>query len=184
MRIIAGTLGGRRLRAPPGHDTRPTSDRVREALFNILAPPPPDAAVLDLFAGSGALGFEALSRGASRCVAVDASRAVTRILRENAAALGVGDATEVHCGDALRLLPRLCGPFQWVFVDPPYASELAERALAALGRGELLGPGAVVVVEHDRRRAPPETVDRMVRTDRRRYGDTELSFYAAAPETP
>jgi 16S rRNA (guanine(966)-N(2))-methyltransferase RsmD len=202
MRIIGGSLGGRRLKAPPGSTTRPTSDRVREAIFNILGPPPPHARVLDLFAGAGSLGLEALSRGAARAEFVDHSQAAARCVRQNARALGVDERCRVHCQDALALLRRWCESaprrqpaaspgeplrFDWGFVDPPYQGDLAARALEILGQGELIGPGAVVVVEHDRRHVPANTYGSLVRTDHRRYGDTEVSFYripAPAPPRP
>ncbi len=178
MRIIAGVHGGRRLRAPRGDATRPTADRVREAIFNILGPPPPGARVLDLFAGAGTLGLEALSRGAARAVFVNRAPAALRCLRENIAALGVADASSVHRGEARQLLRRLDGPFDWVFVNPPYHSGLQDEVLAALdSHPELLSADAVVVVEHDRRREPASSAGAMVRTDQRRYGDTVVSFY-------
>src|SRR5688500_5845100 len=121
MRIIAGTLGGRRLQAPAGDDTRPTADRVREALFSILGPPPEGARVLDLCAGAGGLGLEALSRGAASAVFVDADRRAIEALRANIEALGVGATSQVHKGDARTQLRKLAGPFDWVFADPPYA---------------------------------------------------------------
>jgi len=178
MRIIAGVHGGRRLRAPRGDATRPTADRVREALFNILGPPPEGARVLDLFAGAGTLGLEALSRGAGHADFVDRAPAALRCLRDNIAALDVGDASSVYRGDALQLLRRLPGPFDWVFVDPPYRSGLQDPVLAALAaRPQLLAADAVVVVEHDRRIEPASPGEAMVRTDQRRYGDTVVSFF-------
>ena len=183
MRIIAGSLGGRRITAPPGSDTRPTADRVREALFNILGPPPADTRVLDLFAGSGALSFEALSRGATSALLVDSSRAAARVARQNAAALGVLDRVELrldHAETALRRLERDRGGsrFTWVFADPPYRDgELAARILRALGASSLLAPDAIVVVEHDRRAEPDPTGGFLVKADGRRYGDTALSLF-------
>lgn len=180
MRVIGGRLGGRRLSAPAGDATRPTSDRVREAIFNILGPPPDDARVLDLFAGAGGLGIEALSRGAASAVFVDASRAAARTVRANLAALGLDDVTRVVIADAARALGDLergGAAFDWIFVDPPYATELAEQALRRLGGGALVRPGAVVVVEHDRRRALDQAYGALELRDRRRYGDTEVSFY-------
>ncbi len=190
MRIIAGTLGGRRIDAPPGTATRPTSDRVREALFSILGPPPSGARVLDLFAGSGALALEALSRGADSAVLVDSSRAAARTARKNALALGVADRVDIRVADAdsaLRKLeseaarPAWRGPFTWVFADPPYRdTALAARALTALGRGALLAPDAVVAVEHDRRAEPDPAYGFLVKAGGRRYGDTSLALYRRA----
>lgn len=187
MRIIGGSLGGRRIKAPPGSDTRPTSDRVREAIFNILGEPPAGTRVLDPFAGSGALGFEALSRGAIWVAFVESSRPAARSLRENIATLGLTAQTRVHVGNAITLLARWQADrdaprFRWVFLDPPYRSDLATRALDILGSGTLVEPDAVVIVEHDRRHAPANQHGSLVRTDNRRYGDTEVSFYA--PRAP
>ncbi len=177
MRIIAGALGGRRLRAPAGAATRPTSDRVREALFSILGPPPEGARVLDLCAGAGGLGLEALSRGAAAAVFVDHDRKAIDALQANVATLGLQDRSQVHRGDVGSVLRRLNGKFHWIFADPPYRSGLAEPLLADLGDGRLLADGAVVVVEHDRRSPPADRHGCLVRTDLRRYGDTEVSFF-------
>lgn len=191
LRIIGGVLGGRRLTAPPGDATRPTSDRVREALFNILGSPDPGTRVLDACAGAGALGLEALSRGAAEAWFVEISPAALRCVRANVAALGVGDVSHVVRGDAMAILrrwnatatrqdPQGSDPglrFGWVFLDPPYQSDVATRLLAILGEGRLLAPDACVVVEHDRRNPPDLRHGCLVRTDHRRYGDTELSFY-------
>jgi 16S rRNA (guanine966-N2)-methyltransferase len=179
VRIVAGQLGGRRLRAPSGDATRPTSERVREALFNILGPVPPDTHVLDLFAGSGAVGIEALSRGAASATFADTARGALATLRQNLAELGVADRARVVAGDAIALLrARPPAPWRWVFIDPPYRSDLAIRALDALGaEPDSLAPDAVVIVEYDRRNPPLERHGSLLRTDSRRYGDTLLAFY-------
>ena len=185
MRIIGGSAGGRTLKAPPGAQTRPTSDRVREALFSILGAPPEDACVLDLFAGSGGLGLEALSRGAQMAVFVDQNNAALQTLGQNIEALGFGESTEVHRADARSHLKRLSkGPrrFHWIFVDPPYAGGLAGECLQLLSEGSLLSVGGQIVVEHDRRSAPDEVYASLVKSDTRRYGDTSLSFYERISE--
>jgi 16S rRNA (guanine966-N2)-methyltransferase len=182
MRIISGEARGRHLRAPRGAATRPTADRVREALFNILG----DAtglAVLDLFAGTGALGLEALSRGAARAVLVDDADGAVRVIQANVATLGYGDRARVLRFDvrrALRLLEKQGARFDLVFVDPPYQGTAAAATLAALGGGSLLAPGALVVVEHDTRNQPAEQHGPLRLTGRRKYGQTEVSFYQAA----
>lgn len=177
MRIVGGTLGGRVIRAPAGAATRPTSEKVRQAIFNIL-PDLEGAHVLDLFAGSGALGLEALSRGAARATFVDSARPALASLRANIDTLGVSDRAEVVAGDAAALAARLvpAEPWRVVFVDPPYRSDLAVRAAGAIPRTHL-APGAVIVIEHDRRNAPPDALGSLLRTDERRYGDTLVSFY-------
>jgi 16S rRNA (guanine(966)-N(2))-methyltransferase RsmD len=183
MRIIAGAVGGRTIRAPHGTGTRPTSDKVRGALFNILGPPGGHVRVLDLYAGAGALGLEALSRGAAHATFVDKDGGAVRCVEENAGTLGFGaDRVRVQRGEAQSVLGRLerAGErFTWVFIDPPYATDEAVRALTALGKppAPLLDDDAVVVVEHDRRRAPDDAYGALLRADRRRYGDTEISFF-------
>jgi|SRR6188508_874391 len=184
MRVIAGSARGRRLAAPPGSDTRPTAERVREALFSILGPPPGEAGVLDLFAGAGTLGIEALSRGAERAWFADHSRAAARVLRRNLEELGLAGRAEVHVGDATRFAGRLGREgraFSWIFIDPPYAAGLADAALAAVAAGHLLAPDGVAVVEHDRRAPPQPAHGLLLKADCRRYGDTELTFYRTGP---
>jgi 16S rRNA (guanine966-N2)-methyltransferase len=175
MRVIAGRYGGRRLQAPPGAATRPTSDRVREALFSILGPRVDGAAVLDLFAGSGALGIEALSRGAERATFVENAPPAVRALRANLAALGA-DA-EVARADALRWLRAASGggrQYSLVFLDPPYRRAAALGADLSDAMPAVLGPGALVISESDRR-APLELTIPTI--DERRYGDTLIRFH-------
>ncbi len=187
MRIIGGSVGGRAIRAPRGQATRPTADRVREAIFNILGPPPEGTRVLDLFAGSGALGLEALSRGAEQAVFVDQAAGACRVVRENLESLGLAHRGRVVRADANKALDRLRKDgqaFRWVFRDPPYARiDEAARLLDRLGGDDaaLLDDDAVVLVEHDRRRVPADAHGALARTDRRRYGDTEVSFYVRMP---
>jgi 16S rRNA (guanine(966)-N(2))-methyltransferase RsmD len=178
MRVIAGALGGRRLLAPRGRDTRPTSDRVREALFSALADVS-GAAVLDLYAGTGALGIEALSRGAARAVFVERDRAALTVLRQNLQALGLEPRGAVIAQAAERSLAELGrrGPFQLLLVDPPYADVTTAVDLV----GELVARGAVdraarVVVEHASRDEPPHHAALELQ-DTRRYGDTCVSRY-------
>lgn len=178
MRIVGGSLSGRVLRAPAGAATRPTSEKVREAVFNILGRAIESASVLDLFAGSGALGIEALSRGAVHATFVDSGKQAIKALTANLAELGIADRATVVQGDALRV--RGVGPWNLVFVDPPYASDLAVRAVAALSP-ESLAADATIVIEHDRRHVPPDAVGSLLRTDQRRYGDTSVSFYTRGP---
>jgi 16S rRNA (guanine(966)-N(2))-methyltransferase RsmD len=169
--------------------TRPTSDKVREAVFNILGPVPEATRVLDLYAGAGALGLEALSRGAASATFVDRDGGAVRCVQDNAAELGLQDRARITRGEAVSTLGRLerAGErFDWIFIDPPYASGEAVRALGALGRppGALLGDEAVVVVEHDRRNAPDDAYGVLARADRRRWGDTEVSFFRRRSEGP
>jgi 16S rRNA (guanine966-N2)-methyltransferase len=175
VRVIAGTHGGRRLTAPPGSRTRPTSDRVREALFSILGARVDGARVLDLFAGSGALGIEALSRGAESAVFVDDAPAAIRAIRANLEALDL--SADVRRGDALRFLGAASGDgaqYDLLFLDPPYrlADTLAGRLSEAIPA--VLAPGAVAVAESDRR--APLALD-LPLLDERRYGDTLIRIY-------
>jgi 16S rRNA (guanine966-N2)-methyltransferase len=175
MRVIAGELGGRRLRSPRGQATRPTSERVREALFSMLG----DLSglrVLDLFAGSGALGIEALSRGADAATFVERSPRALAALRANIAALGLAERTRVVEGDALAAL-RLPGKYDLVFLDPPYAAAGPLAGALARGVAGVLGAGGRVVSESDRR-APLELGLPLRRE--RRYGDTMIRIHEAS----
>ena len=177
MRVVAGRWGGRRLQAPPGDATRPTSDRVREALFSMLGAHVHDARVLDLFAGSGALGIEALSRGAAAATFVDSAPAAARALRANLEALGA--EAEIRRQDAVRFLGAASAAareYDLVFLDPPY--RLAGRLGGLLSETlpAVLAPGAVVVAESDRR-APLDIL--LPLTDERRYGDTLIRIHGS-----
>lgn len=181
MRIVGGSLSGRVLRAPPGAATRPTSEKVREAIFNILGNimgSLDEAHVLDLFAGSGALGIEALSRGAAHATFVDAGKPALASVRGNLRELGLESRAQVVTGDAVAQAARLvpASPWRLVFVDPPYRSDLAVRAVLAIS-ATTLAAGAVIVIEHDRHNAPPDALGSLLRTDQRRYGDTLVSFF-------
>jgi 16S rRNA (guanine966-N2)-methyltransferase len=175
VRVIAGTYGGRRLQAPAGAATRPTSDRVREALFSVLSTRVDGARVLDLFAGSGALGIEALSRGAAEATFVDSGAAAVGVVKGNLAALGI-DA-QVRRADARRFLGSASSAarqYDLVFLDPPY--RLAARLGADLSEdlAAVLAPGATVVAESDRR--SPLELD-LPLEDERRYGDTLIRIH-------
>ncbi|MDB4957840.1 MAG: rRNA ((966)-N(2))-methyltransferase [Myxococcales bacterium] len=181
MRIVGGSLGGRVLRTPAGADTRPTTDKVRQALFNILGSVE-GIHVLDLFAGSGALGIEALSRGATHATFFDLAKPAISAVRANLRDLEIEDRATVVAGDSVALAARHAPRSPWglVFVDPPYRSDLATRAVLALPP-QNLAPGVVIVIEHDRRNVPPESLGSLVRTDQRRYGDSLVSFYSESP---
>ena len=173
------------LRAPHGAATRPTSEKVREALFNILGPPDDDTHVLDLFAGSGALGLEALSRGATSATFVERARPALVALRANLGALAVGARAQVIATDVASFLaaPGPGPAWSWIFLDPPYAAGVVAATLAALPAARLAA-GAIVVVEHATREPPPERAGFLLRTDLRRYGDTSLSWYRPLPAEP
>jgi 16S rRNA (guanine966-N2)-methyltransferase len=184
MRIVGGRLGGRTLAAPKSQNVRPTSDRLRESLFNILAhgygDPITGTRVLDLFAGTGALGLEAMSRGAAVALLIDDGAEARALIRQNVEALGLGGVTRVFRRDATRLgAVHPNEPFGLVFLDPPYRKGLAERALASLRDGGWLAPDALVVVEEavDAGFAAPEG---FAEIERRRYDDTEFMFLRVA----
>jgi len=180
MRIVGGRFGGRPLASPRSQAIRPTADRLRESLFNILVhaygDPVTGARVLDLFAGTGALGLEALSRGAAFALFVDDAAEARALLRENIATLGLGGVTRIFRRDATRLGPaHPIEPFSLVFLDPPYGKGLAEKALGSARAGGWLAPGALIVVEEaaDAAFRAPAGFEEI---ERRRYDDTEMVF--------
>ncbi len=181
MRIVAGQTKGRKLLVPKGKGVRPTADRVREALFSSLGQRVDGAVVLDLFAGSGALGLEALSRGAKRAVFVEKARESQQIVGQNIVNLGFESRARIIKGEAfqgLRLLEKEGGLFTLIFLDPPYkqsGESLLEPALNALSSSNLLASGALVVAEHKRDQIPilPESL-RIKAT--KSYGGTGLTM--------
>lgn len=182
MRVIAGTLGGRRLDAPPGQGTRPTSDRVREALFSILSDVS-GARVLDVYAGTGALGIEALSRGAERATFVESAPRALAVLKKNLSSLGLEARARVIASRAERALSTVIegGPFDLVLVDPPYA-DLGDAVaiLARLAEKGVIAEGGRVVLEHASGDRGAEVAGLML-ADERRYGDTGVSIYVVGP---
>jgi 16S rRNA (guanine966-N2)-methyltransferase len=183
MRVVGGRLKGRSLASPASRDIRPTADRLRESLFNILIhaydDPIGGARVLDLFAGTGALGIEAISRGAKFALFVDNGAEARALMRNNVEALGLGGVTKVYRRDATQLGPaHPVEPFSLVFLDPPYAMGLADKALASLRDGGWLTPGALLIVEEAKAAAftAPESFEEL---ERRAYDDTELVFLRA-----
>ena len=186
MRIIAGKDKGRALAAPGGRATRPTADRTREAIFNILEHAPwaarlEGARVLDLFAGSGAMGLEALSRGASFCLFVETDAVARGAIRDNIEALGLFGVTRIHRRDATDLGQRPAGldaPFDLVFLDPPYGKGLGEAALACLGAGGWITPDARIALECGAEDRP--THDGYLLRDERAYGAAKVLFLTSA----
>lgn len=183
MRIIAGEWRGRRLasvgKGDGGAHLRPTTDRVRESLFSILTggrfgDPLDGSRVLDLFAGTGALGLEALSRGAAHCTFVDDGRAAGKLLRDNIRTLNA-EAT-ILTRDARKLPPNGGAPASLVFLDPPYGKTMGQAALAAALRGGWLAPDALIVWEES---APQTAPDGFTPLDTRRFGDTHVTFLSA-----
>ena len=197
MRVIAGIYGSRKLQALKGLAMRPTSDRLRETLFNILAPEMKDAFFVDLFAGSGAVGIEALSRGAQRAIFVENHAAGAALLRRNLESLGIavsagpsarrigfagtGELLAMKVLPALESLESRAIRADFVFADPPYADSAAyDRVLEALGESEILAAGGRAIFEHQRRRILPTFAGRLERERVLEQGDSALSFYRVA----
>jgi 16S rRNA (guanine966-N2)-methyltransferase len=184
MRVVGGRLKGRSIAAPTSRDIRPTADRLRESIFNILIHaydnPIEGARVLDLFAGTGALGIEAISRGAAFTLFVDNGAEARALLRNNVEALALGGVSKVYRRDATDLGPaHPMQPFSLAFLDPPYGKGLADKALASLRDGGWLVPGALAVVEEAKTAgfAAPEGFEEL---ERRAYDDTEFVFLRTA----
>ena len=180
MRVIGGALKGKRLCPIRGLKIRPTTDYLRESIFNILAGGVEDAVVLDLFAGTGSLGIEALSRGAATAVFVDKYPQSIKALTRNICACCLERRSTILRRDILRglsFLKSIGDAFGLVFIDPPYDKGFAERTMQLLARAESTSDGASIVIEHSRREVLPEKVARFVLSDQRHYGKTLVSFY-------
>lgn len=178
MRVIAGSAKGRPLVSPRGSATRPTSDMVRGAMFDMLDAAGADyESVLDLYAGSGALGIEALSRGGGSCVFVERDPRACDIIRRNLKAAGVAASARVLCTPVRRGLSLPQGPYTLVVADPPYADDDALDALGELADRGTLAAGGLLVIEHSKRREMPGTLGSLVRLRERRHGDTVVTVY-------
>ena len=180
MRVIAGSARGRSFDAPKGDATRPTPDRVREALFSILYDAVDGARVLDLFAGSGALGFEALSRGAKHVTFIEHHKETADLLRKNAHKLGFTDRCEVTHTTAelaLRALAKRSDRYDLAFLDPPYDAGVLQKSLDMLITASIMADNALVICEHRSSTAPPTAPPPYALTDTRAYGEVGLAFY-------
>jgi 16S rRNA (guanine966-N2)-methyltransferase len=188
MRVIAGTFRSRPLTAPPGLSTRPTSDRLRETLFNVLAPHIQGAAFLDRYAGSGAVGIEALSRGAARVTFVERAAPALKILRANLDRLSINSGFRIHSGSTASYLrgPRSgAAEFNVVFLDPPYDAANEYATILHLLGGEasaFLASDAIVIAEHRKKETLESNYGSLLRTRLLEQGDAALSFYAANPD--
>jgi 16S rRNA (guanine966-N2)-methyltransferase len=180
MRIIGGRAKGQRLKAPKGQALRPTSARVKEALFDILPHNLSGWRILDLFAGSGNVSLEALSRGAAEALLVDASRSAARAIQENLRSVGFAANSSVWTAPvlrSLRVLARRRRKFDLIFLDPPYEKDLVRSVMGILAGTEILAESGVIVVEHSIREGVEQTYNKLALRDRRRYGTTVLSFF-------
>jgi 16S rRNA (guanine966-N2)-methyltransferase len=187
MRIVGGALRGRTLASPRSQAVRPTSDRLRESLFNILAhaygDPVAGSRVLDLFAGTGALGLEAISRGAAFALFVDDGAEARALIRENVAALGLGGVTRIFRRDATKLGDaHPVAPFSLAFLDPPYGKGLAEKALVSARVGGWLADDALIVIE-EAEKASFKAPEGFTEIERRAYDDTEMIFVRVSPSS-
>jgi len=179
LRIISGNLKGKKIRSIKGTKTRPTSDRIRESIFNILAFDIEDACILDLFAGTGAFAIEAISRGAKFAVLIDISKSSVSVIRENFKSCNLGGRNRVIKWDItknLTCIERSNPPFNLVFVDPPYEKGFLEPTLLNLHLSYCLKAGGLIIVEHSLREPIPEEPTVFEITDRRKYGKTLVSF--------
>ena len=184
MRVIAGKFRSRLLKGPGKLRLRPTSDRLRETLFNILGPAVEDSLFVDAYAGTGAIGIEAISRGAREAVFIESHAASARLVRQNLEALGIRAGAEVIEANAVRGLERLAARHRmadFIFLDPPYErDEECLLVLEFLDSSHLIAPGGLVIVEHSRKTELPERFDRLERTRLIEQGDAALSFYRLA----
>ncbi len=175
MRVITGSARGRKLKTPEGNDVRPTSDQVKEAIFSIIQFDVPGSAVLDLFAGSGQLGIEALSRGAAHCVFVDKAQASVNLVRENVMACGFLNRSRILNTDSLEYLLIAKKGFDIALLDPPYSNSLIEKALPRLEKS--MNPGGIVVCEHEAELTLPDSFGELKLHKRYKYGKVALTVY-------
>jgi len=185
LRVIGGLAKGRRLKAVKGTKTRPTADRVKESLFNIIREKVADSNFLDLYAGTGNVGIEALSRGAAQAVFIEQDRKAIKILKENLNLTSFQQKAEVYQQDvlvALDILGRKKRTFSLIFLDPPYYEGLEEKTLEKILLSKVLTPDGLIIVEHLRKNILPAKVNilQLVRTET--YGDTAMSFYRKREE--
>ncbi len=177
MRVIAGKYKGRKLEAPLDMSVRPTTDKVKEALFDIIMADVPGAVFCDLFAGSGAIGIEALSRGADKCWFCDADRTSIRLVKTNLRSCGIGDEAKVVTGDYKKALRKITDKIDIFFIDPPYESGIYESCLSQIEILDLLSDDAIIITEHDSRTDMPEETETMEIVRDHRYGKTVLSVF-------
>lgn len=183
MRIVAGTAKGRALEGPKGQNIRPTADQVRESLFNILGQWLDGQKVLDLYAGTGALALEAISRGAVSAVLVDRDREALGLCRKNAESLGFEAQVRIlgmPVSRAVQTLGKEGASFDLIFADPPYAAEAITEVLEQVAANKLLAPGGTLVFEHDRHESAPEAHAGLMRIDSRAFGQTRVSLFRSA----
>lgn len=181
MRIIAGRFRGRKLAHFKADHIRPTTDRIKESVFNKLQGYVEGARVLDLFSGTGNLSCEAISRGAREVDAVEISKKSARIIRENLKLLGIENEVRLHLEDVLKYLARYKGePYDLIFADPPFTEKMADQVLEALARSEAVGPETIIMIEASSHELVKDSYPGLVRSDLRDYGDKKVSFWQKA----
>ncbi|ACT02135.1 16S rRNA (guanine(966)-N(2))-methyltransferase RsmD [Paenibacillus sp. JDR-2] len=184
MRVIAGAAKGRTLKAVPGMNTRPTTDKVKEAIFSMIGPFFDGGLALDLFAGTGGLGIEAWSRGIERTIFIDREKISIDIIKLNTEAAGMGRHAEIYRNDAdraLKLLEKRGIAFSIVFLDPPYRLTHMDELMADLAQRSLLEDGATIVVEHDAGHEYPDEMEHFILVRKQKYGDTAVTIYRYSP---
>lgn len=181
MRVIAGKAKGKRLKAPSGMDTRPLTDMIKEALFNVIGDKIVEANFLDLFAGSGSAGIEALSRGAARVIFIDSSREASRFIKDNLRNCGFYEFYEVYRNDvfkAIKILDKRGILFNIIYLDPPFKNEkIFDRVIRALDEAELLDDRGILIVRTPRRKEMPEKLSRIEEYRKNNYGESTLHYY-------
>lgn len=185
MRVITGSARGHVLKAPKGENTRPTSDKVKESVFNIIGFIDEDSTVLDLFSGSGGIGIEFLSRGAKSCYFIDADASSIKIIKDNLEKTRLTEKSSVYKNDvekALKTLGRKHIEFDYIFLDPPYNKECVTKTLENISTEQLLKQTGEIIIEHETRLELPEHCHDFIKTDYRKYGDTSISFYKKEEE--
>lgn len=177
LRVITGKYKGRKLEAPEDYNVRPTTDKVKEAVFDILMNDIYGSTCCDLFAGSGSLGIEALSRGAQMCWFCDSDRNSIRLIKKNISIVGASSEARVVTGDYKKCLRKIDGKIDIFFVDPPYESGLYETVLSQIDILDLLSDEGIIITEHDSRQDMPDQIGNLVKTKVKKYGRTVLSLY-------
>ena len=177
MRVISGSARGAKLKTIEGNDTRPTTDKVKGAIFNILANDVYGKKVLDLYAGSGALGIEALSRGADMAVFAEKNAAAVEIIKKNLEHTKLVDKAKILKNDVFAVIKTASEKFDLIFLDPPYADELAGTTIKAIDEAKILADGGIIIAETDDGQTLPETVGEIRLYDKRKYGRVNINFY-------
>ena len=177
MRIIAGDLKGRRLFTPYDNRIRPTTDKVKESIFNIIVEYVEDSVVVDLFSGTGNLGLEAISRGAKRCYFGDKSRESMELTQKNISYCKVQEKCITIIGDYDKVLQKINERVDLIFLDPPYQQGILENSLELIARRSLLSEDGIIVAEHGTEEALPDKINELIKIKERKYGKTTITIY-------